>query len=215
MGSAGILVLLLLVRTDARFRASLLQHFVVLDHFLEQVVQLFVADQAAPQIRQAVAQFQQFPKRRDLLSDSRGLKVVHAFESEFDVELSIVFTQAVRYLERQPRADFLHHVIDVVAVDGNELPLCDWRQRLLRHPGEIRQDTYNERKLTFYDGAARFYVVCDVHPGRPYPSDVLLQTFLCHTDLSPVRKRMFRSRSAPFNSLCEKRGKTVSIKAVN
>src|ERR1700738_5344387 len=78
MGSAGMLALLLLVGSNTRFRAGLLQHLLVLNHFLQQVFELLIADQTAPQVGQAVAQLKQLPERRDLLGDLRGLEIVHA-----------------------------------------------------------------------------------------------------------------------------------------
>src|SRR5208337_238830 len=75
-GSAPILALLLLVRLNAGLRAGLAQHFLILDHLLQKTLQLFIADQTAPQVSETVAQLQQLAKRSNLLGDIRRLKIV-------------------------------------------------------------------------------------------------------------------------------------------
>src|SRR6266567_196156 len=79
--SAPILALLLLVRLNADLRAGLVQHFLVLDHLLQQTLQLFIADQTATQVGEAIAQFQQLTKRSNLLCHLRRLEIVHTFEA--------------------------------------------------------------------------------------------------------------------------------------
>src|SRR5215813_11879576 len=102
--SAAMSALLFLARADPGFRARLAQHLLVLDHFLEEVIQLFISNQAASKIRQASAEIEQLSKRRDLLSDFSRLEIVHGLEAQLDVELGVVFGQAVVHLESQPWA---------------------------------------------------------------------------------------------------------------
>src|SRR6266849_1916074 len=113
LGSACISGTLLLSSVDSGFRAGLAQHILILNHFLQEIVQLLVTDETAAEVRQAVAQFEQFAKRRDLMSDSGRLKIVHALEIQFDIELGIVLVETIRHFESQSWTDFLHDVVHV------------------------------------------------------------------------------------------------------
>src|SRR5262245_23684838 len=90
LGSACISGILSLSSVNSCFGAGLPQHILILDHFLQKVVQLFVTDETAAEVRQAIAQFQQLAERRDLISDPGRLKIVHALEIQFDVQFGIV-----------------------------------------------------------------------------------------------------------------------------
>src|SRR5205085_12145712 len=135
-GSVDILFLLLFRSADAGFGAGLTQQLLILDHLLQQIFEFVVSNQTASQIPQAVAQLEQLAKRRDLLSNPGGLKIIHALEAQLDVQLRVVFTQAVRHFESEARADFFQDVIEIVPIDGDELSFRDGWERLLRHTGQ-------------------------------------------------------------------------------
>src|SRR6266850_713326 len=150
-GSVDILFLLLFRSADAGFGAGLTQQLLILDHLLQQVFEFVVSNETASQVRQAVAQLEQLAKRSDLLSDPCRLKIIHALEAQLDVQLGVVFTQAVRHFESEPRTDLLHDVVDIVSVDGDELSFRDGGKRFLRHPGKIRQYTDNKMQIPLLD----------------------------------------------------------------
>src|SRR5690348_6837872 len=110
-GSAAMLALLLLAGVDTGFGSGLPQQFLILDYLLQQVLQLFVADEAGAQVGQAVPQLEQLAQRRDLFGDLRRLKIVHALKTELDVQLGVILAEAVGHFEGQPRADLLHHIV--------------------------------------------------------------------------------------------------------
>src|SRR5215470_2535820 len=63
-----MLLLLLLANANTGLGTGLMQHLLVLNHLLQEIVQFLVTDETAAQIRQAVAQFEQLAERRDLLN---------------------------------------------------------------------------------------------------------------------------------------------------
>src|SRR5204863_7267911 len=101
-GSVDILFLLVFRSADAGFRTGLTQQLLILDHLLQEGFEFVVSNEAGSQVRQAVAQLEQLAKGRDLLGYPRGLKIIHAFEAQLDVELRVVLAQAVRHFEREP-----------------------------------------------------------------------------------------------------------------
>src|SRR5205085_6528029 len=195
-GSVDILFLLLFRSADAGFGPGLTQQLLILDHLLQQVFEFVVSDETASQVRQAVAQLEQLAKRRDLLSDPCRLKIIHALEAQFDVQLGVVLAQAVRHFESEPRTDLLHDIVDIVSIDGHELSLRDGWKRLLRHPGKIRQYTDNKRQIPLFNGIANLHVVGDLYSGRTDTTDFFLQTFFRH-DRKFLRKDERRSGCRP------------------
>src|ERR1700722_1413944 len=178
--SPGILALLPLARANAGFRAGLAQQLLVLNYFLQKALQLFIANETAAQVSQAIAQFEQLAERCHLLGYLRRLKIVHTFKAQLDIQLCIVLIQAIGYLEGEPRADFLHDIVYVVPVDCSELAFRNRGKRVVGHTRQVRQHTNNKRQIPFFDGITDLHIVSDVHPGRANPADLLLQTFFRH-----------------------------------
>src|SRR5262245_59754988 len=74
-------LLLLFASANTGFRAGLTQLFLVLNHLLQKVIEFFVSDETAAQIRQTIAQLEQLPERCDLLNHFGRLKIIHALET--------------------------------------------------------------------------------------------------------------------------------------
>src|SRR5262249_41042912 len=79
------------------------------------------------------------------------------------------------------RADFLHHIVDIISVDGDELSLGDRRKGLVRHPREVGHDANHEGKVSLLNGAACLHIIGNVYPWRSNPTDFLLQAFFRHS----------------------------------
>src|SRR5215813_1298081 len=97
--SVDILLLLILGNANTSLGSGLSQHFLVLNHLLQQIIQLFISDQTATQVSQTVTQLQQLAKRCYLLGNFSGLKIVHTFETQLDVQFCIVLVQAIWHFE--------------------------------------------------------------------------------------------------------------------
>src|SRR5262245_49146383 len=70
-----MLLLLLLANANTSFGAGLTQQILVLNHLLQEVVEFFVSNETATQVRQTVAQLEQLAERCYLLHYFRRLKV--------------------------------------------------------------------------------------------------------------------------------------------
>src|SRR5947209_4721004 len=113
--------LLSLGLAPAGLAAELLQRLGVVDHVLEQLLQLVVAVHLVDQVGQPVPRLQQLAQGLDLLDDLLRLEVVHVAELQLDVDLRAVPLEGVVRLERQPGLHPRQHLVEVVAVDLHEL----------------------------------------------------------------------------------------------
>ena len=104
------------------------------------------------------------------------------------LKTATVHPHSLQRFEREARADFLHHVINVVAIDGDELPFGYGRQRFFRHAGQVGQHADDERQFTLLDSISNLDVVCDLHSWRTNAADFLLQTLFGH-DQNPRDSR--------------------------
>src|SRR5207244_656417 len=80
------------------------------------------------------------------------------------------------------------HVVEVVAVDGDDLAVLEGLEGLLRLAGQVGQDADDERQLDLLHGAVGFHVVGDLHAGPPDAVQFVLQALghgysLCEKEL--------------------------------
>ena len=94
---------------------------------------------------------------------------------------------AVVDTQGQARGHRREHLVEVVAIDLDELAILHTRKRVTGVAGEIAHDSEHERQLLELDGAADLDVVRDLDPGGPDSFQFLLDAFfLGHTAPSPL-----------------------------
>ena len=111
-----------------------------------------------------LARLEKALERRDLIDDAARLEILDRFELEVDDHFRTVFRQRVLDAELQARGHAANDLIEVVAVDLDELAVLQRRQRLGRIAGEITHDADDERQLLDFDRALGLDIIGDVDP---------------------------------------------------
>src|SRR5580693_3150623 len=145
-------------------------------HVLQQGVEVVVAVELREQVVQALARLEQLAQRLELLHDALGTQILDFPEVELDAELARVlpFLELVVDVEGQARSDRAHDLVEVVAVELDELALLERRQRLLGLAREVGQDAHDERQLLHLDRAAELDIVGDLNARRPHAAQLFL-----------------------------------------
>ena len=130
----------------------------------EQALQLVGAVDLGQEVAQLVAGLQQCAQRRHLLGDACRLEVLDRVELEIDRHLAAVVRERVVDPEVQAGGHAGHDVVEVVAVDLDELAIRQRPQRLRRIAGEVAHDADDERQLAQDLGAFGLDLVGDVDP---------------------------------------------------
>ena len=91
-----------------------------------------------------------------------------------------VVAQLVFNGEGKMRLHSLQHGVEVIRIHFDKLAILQLGQGLFRVTGEITQHSHHERQLFDLDGAAHFYVVGDLHAGRPHAVKFVLCTLSSH-----------------------------------
>ena len=154
---------------DAEFAGELLHLVGVLQDLFQQVLQVVGAVDLGQQVAELVAGLQQLAQRLDLLDDFAG--------SKSSIELNLSCTaislpsplSVFSTLQVQARASSGHHVVEVVAVDLDELAVLQRLERLGRVAGEVAQDADDERQLLHDDRPFGLDLVGDVDPRLADP----------------------------------------------
>ena len=115
---------------DAELARQRLQLVLVLQDLLEQALELFGAVDLAHQVAQLVARLEQRLQRRNLLGDPGRLEILDRIEFQLHRHLAAVIGELVGHPDVEPRRHPGHHVIEIVAVDLDELALRERAQRL-------------------------------------------------------------------------------------
>src|SRR5690348_14218006 len=153
----------------------------VRQYFVQHLVQLVVALQAAAQVRQSGAQVQQILHWLDLLGHRFGREVVQALEADVDLHLCVrIVGQLIRHAVRQVRVHRLQHLVEVVGIYLDELPVLQCGQRLGRLTGEVPEYAHHEGKLLHFNGVAGFNLVSDLDSGWTYTTEFLLGALFGH-----------------------------------
>ena len=158
---------------------ELLERVGVLQDLLDQAFQFLGAVDLGQQVAEFVAGFQQLAQRLDLLDDVGGIEVVQRAELQLDGHLAAVALQRVFHLQVQARRHPRHDLVEVVAVDLDELAVLQGLQRLGRVAREIAQNADDEGKLLLHDRPLGFHFVSDVHARRAHPLQLFVDAF-CH-----------------------------------
>ena len=140
-------------------------------------LQLVVALHAPAQVRQPVAQFQQFPQRPHLAGHVLRREIVHALEIQVDLQLRSVgiFAELVFHRVGQVRLHVRQHGIEIVRVYLNEFPVLDPREGFCRLAGEIAQHPHHEGQFLHFDGVADFHVIGDLYAWRADTIEFMLR----------------------------------------
>src|SRR5437868_160891 len=166
---------------QAQLCAQFLPLLGVAHHILQDLVELLVALQAPAKIRELAAQIQQFLQRTDLIGNLFRLKVRQLVEGEVDLEFRIgIVTQLVVDGKREVRTHFVEHLVEVVRIHLDELPLHQFWQRLFRVSGKVAENAHNKWELLQFDRVADFYVVSDMHARCTNARQFLLSAFSAH-----------------------------------
>src|SRR5512146_2087596 len=147
---------------------ELVQSPLVVQHGLQDLLELVVALQAAPKIGELLSKFQQLPQWLHLLRDTVGGEVVQVLELELHAELAPVFFQLVVDFDRQARLHALQNVVEVVGCDLDELSILEPRKRLGGVTAEVSEHAHDERQLLHLDRVADFHIVGDVDARRAH-----------------------------------------------
>ena len=155
--------------------AELLQGLGVVDHVLQQLLELVVAVHLVEQVRQPLADLQQLAERLDLPGDLLGLEV-GACCLNFS-STSILLPSSWSALSTWIASRGLvagQDLVEVVAIDLDELALLQPGQRLLGLAREVGQDADDERQLLLLDRPVDLDVVGDVDAGLPHAVQLVL-----------------------------------------
>ncbi len=118
------------------------------------------------QVAELVASLQQLPQRLDLLDDVGRLEVFHRVELQLHGQFAAVALERVLDAHVQPGRHPRHDLVEVVAVDLDELAVLERLERLGRIAGEIAQHAHDEGQFFHDHGPFGFHFVGDVDPGR-------------------------------------------------
>src|SRR5579859_6640286 len=149
----------------------------VAGHGLQHVVELVVAIELGQQIVELLARLKQFAQGFVLHHDVQRRKIVHVPELELDVGFAAIFGQLVVDLGGHARGDGLQDIVEVVAINLNELTVLEFGQRFFRFSREIGQNTHHQRQFFLLDGAANLNVIGDLYPGWPDTIQFMLSAF--------------------------------------
>src|SRR5512143_3543604 len=128
------------LRRDAELLAELLLCVRVLEEVGQQRLQLVVAVGLGEDVAQLLPRLHELPERLHLLYDLVGLEVEHVVELQLDVHLAPVVGQLVVDAKSQARRLRREDLVEVVAVDFDQLPVLQPRKRLRRLPREVAED---------------------------------------------------------------------------
>src|ERR1700682_1322844 len=150
----------------------------VFHHVLKQHFELVVAVRLREQVSQLLARVDQFAKGLDLLDHVVRLEILPAVEPQLDVHLAAVVRQLVVDPHRQARRHPGEDLVEIVAIDLDQLAVFHPRQLLRRLARKVAEDTDHEGQLLQLHRPADLDVVRDLNAGRPHPVQFLLDAFL-------------------------------------
>src|SRR5262245_46770267 len=127
MGFLFVLVLFRLRLVQAQRIRQLLLGVRILHHALEQLLEAIVAVGLGQQVPELLARVDELTERLDLLHHVVRLEVLEAVEPQLDVHLPFLVGQLVVHTHRQPRCHSREYLIEVVAIDLDDLPILDPR----------------------------------------------------------------------------------------
>jgi len=105
------------------------------------------------------------------------MEIVHGLEAEFDGELGIIIGQLVVDAVGQPGFHALEHLVEIVAIDFDKLPVLQAGERLIGLAGKIAEHADHKRDFFHLNGVSNLHVVGQVDPWRPHSVQFVLQTF--------------------------------------
>jgi hypothetical protein len=65
-------------------------------------------------------------------------------------------------------------LIEVVAIDVDEVPFLQWLEFLRRISGEIAHDAHDEWNVLLHRRIAHLHIICNVNAGLPNPIECVL-----------------------------------------
>src|SRR3954462_5872342 len=167
----------------SEFRLQLLHGSRIVQGVLQDLLELVVALQAAPQVGELGAEVEQLLERGDVARDRIGREVVEALEGHVHGELAAAFLELVVDREVDTRLHVLEDRIEVVGRDLDKLPILEARQRLGGGSAQVRQHAHEEGELLGFDRTARLHVIADVYARRTDALEFLLCALSCHDRL--------------------------------
>src|SRR5215813_6716455 len=162
---------------EAARHDQLLPQLGVFQDFDQLLFQLVVAVHLREQVRQPLAGFDQPAQRLDLIDYVVGMKIIQLVEFQFDVELAAVVGDLVVHAIGQARFHSGHDLVEIVAVNLDELSILELGQRLLLLARIIADDAHQERQLFHLDCVTDLNLVSDLNSRRPHPTQFLLCTW--------------------------------------
>ncbi|ABU79126.1 hypothetical protein ESA_03940 [Cronobacter sakazakii ATCC BAA-894] len=147
----------------------------VLKHFRDKLFGTVFTVHVGQQVRELSTGFQQLVQRLDLTRDGVRQEVVHAVESEIDVQFAFA-GQGVVHLERHARLERFHTLVEVVDINFKEFTFVHRRLRIDRLPDQVGKHAHYKRKLNFAFRTVDFHVVLDLHARRAVTGDKFLPT---------------------------------------
>src|SRR5579864_6695023 len=73
--------------------------------------------------------------------------------------------------------------VEVIRIHFDKLALLEFWQGLFGIAGEIAKHAYYEGQLLDLDCAPDLDVVCNLHPGRTHPVELMLSTLFSHDEI--------------------------------
>src|SRR5262245_20771078 len=155
---------------------ELLERVGVADDVLRELNKPLVAVDLAHEVLESLPRVEEPAQRLDLLDDLVGGEVVDVVEPQLDEQLRPVVLQRVVDLVGEPGLGGRQDLVEIVAIDLDELAVLEPGQRLLGLAGEVGEDAHHERQLLQLDRPADLHVVRDVHPRAPDAIQFVLHT---------------------------------------
>ena len=117
------------------------------------------------QVAQAAACLEQGLERRNLVGHPGRLEILDRLEGEVDRHVGAIIGKLVGHLELEAGRDARHHVVEIIPIDLDELPVGQGFRRFRWVTGIVAHDADHERKLADDRGSLGLDLVGDMHAG--------------------------------------------------
>ena len=125
-------------------------------------------------------------EHRHFVDDIDRFEIGHRFERQRTFQRTAVAAgqHVVHGLQRDARNALLEYLVEIVAIDIDDLAILVLRQRHFRVcgvripvAGQVGENADHERQLAFLDGSIGMHVVGDAHTWWTHPQQLLLNAF--------------------------------------